>query len=85
VLFLSVDADADRQLVKPFLQEAGWQGPVYFEDGLTRVLAVESLPTTILIDRRGRVFSRMNGFVKQLFADALTDRIGGALAAAPRP
>jgi thiol-disulfide isomerase/thioredoxin len=85
VVFLSIDADADRQAVKPFLQEAGWQGPVYFEDGLTRVLAVESLPTTILIDRRGQVFSRMNGFVKQLFVDALTDRIRGSLAAAPRP
>jgi thiol-disulfide isomerase/thioredoxin len=85
VVFLSIDADADRQPVKPFLQEAGWQGPVYFEDGLARVLAVESLPTTILIDRRGQVFSRMNGYVKQLFVDALTDRIRGALAAAPRP
>ena len=85
VVFLSIDADADPQPVKPFLQEAGWQGPVYFEDGLTRVLAVDSLPTTILIDRRGQVFSRMNGFVKQLFVDALTDRIRGALAAAPRP
>jgi thiol-disulfide isomerase/thioredoxin len=85
VVFLSIDADADLEAVKPFLQEAGWRGPVYFEDGLTRVLAVESLPTTILIDRRGRVFSRMNGFVKQLFVDALTDRIRGALAAAPRP
>ena len=84
VVFLSIDADADHQAVKPFLQEAGWQGPVYFEDGLTRVLAVESLPTTILIDRRGQVFSRMNGFVKQLFVDALTDRIRGALDAAPR-
>jgi len=84
VVFLSIDADADRQPVKPFLQEAGWQGAVYFEDGLTRVLGVDSLPTTILIDRRGRVFSRMNGFVKQLFVDALADRIRGALAAAPR-
>jgi thiol-disulfide isomerase/thioredoxin len=86
VVFLSIDADAgaERQAVKPFLQEVGWQGPVYFEDGLTRALAVESLPNTILIDRRGRVFSRMNGFVKQLFVDALTDRIRGALDAAPR-
>ena len=85
VVFLSIDADADRQPVKQFLQEASWQGPVYFEDGLTRVLGVESLPTTILMDRRGQVFSRMNGFVKQLFVDALTDRIRGSLAAAPRP
>jgi len=84
VVFLSIDADADRQPVKLFLQETGWQGPVYFEDGLTQVLGVDSLPTTVLIDRRGQVFSRMNGFVKQLFVGALTDRIRGALAAAPR-
>jgi thiol-disulfide isomerase/thioredoxin len=85
VVFLSIDSDTEHNLVKPFLQDMKWQGPVYFEDGLMRALAVESLPNTVLLDRRGQVFSRMNGFAKPLFVDALTERIRGALAATPRP
>jgi thiol-disulfide isomerase/thioredoxin len=53
VVFLSVDADADRPPVKPFLDRMKWQGPVYFEDGLARLFAVDGLPATILLDRNG--------------------------------
>jgi thiol-disulfide isomerase/thioredoxin len=80
VVFLSIDADMERQPVKPFLEAMKWQGPVYFEDGLVRVFSVDDLPVTILMDRHGALFSRMNGFVKELFADQLTERIRQALA-----
>jgi len=80
VVFLSIDTDSDPQPVKPFLEAMHWQGPVYFEDGLVRALAVEDLPETILIDRHGAVFSRMNGYVKELFVDQLSERIRQALA-----
>jgi thiol-disulfide isomerase/thioredoxin len=80
VVFLSIDADAEHAPVRPFLEEVKWQGPVYYEDGLARAFNVEDLPATILIDRRGQVFTRINGFVKELFAGQLTERIREALA-----
>jgi thioredoxin-related protein len=40
---------------------------------------ITSMPTTIVLDRRGEVISRMNGFVPERFVDMLTDRIKDAL------
>jgi thiol-disulfide isomerase/thioredoxin len=80
VVFLSIDADADRAAVKPFVDEMKWQGPVYFEDGLARVFAVDGLPATIVLDRNGQLFTHLNGFLdKNHFADLLTERIRDAL------
>jgi thiol-disulfide isomerase/thioredoxin len=80
VVFLSVNTDDERELVAPFLKENHWeQRQVYFEDGLSRVLAITSMPTTIVLDRHGEVTSRMNGFVPERFVDMLTDRIKDAL------
>jgi thiol-disulfide isomerase/thioredoxin len=79
VVFLSIDTDSDRASVKPFLGEAKWAGPVYFEDGLSRALKVTSIPTTLVIDKHGRVFSRLDGFVPQRFVEMLTERIQDAL------
>jgi thiol-disulfide isomerase/thioredoxin len=80
VVFLAIDNDEDRTAVKPFLAEVKWQEPVYFEDGLARAMNVVSLPTTIVIDRRGQISSRMNGYVPERFVDMLTERITEALA-----
>ena len=81
VVFLSIDADADRTPVKAFVSQMKWQGPVYFEDGLARLFSVDGLPATIVLDRNGRLFTHLNGFVdKTHFADLLTERIRGALA-----
>ena len=80
VVFLSINTDEEREQVVPFLQENHWdQQHVYFEDGLSRVLAITSMPTTIVLDRHGEVVSRMNGFVPNRFVDLLTDRIKDAL------
>jgi thioredoxin-related protein len=79
-VFLSIATDDERELVAPFLQENNWSPQrVYFEDGLSRVLGITSIPTTIVLDRRGEVVSRMNGFVPNRFVDMLTDRIKDAL------
>jgi thiol-disulfide isomerase/thioredoxin len=80
VVFLSIDADDDRSLVKPFLDEEKWSDPVYFEDGLTRALGVFAFPTTIVLDKRGQVFSRLNGYVPERYVETLTDRVRAALA-----
>lgn len=79
VVFLSVNTDEDRALVEPFLKQQKWDPKVWFEDGLSRVLQISSIPTTIVIDRRGAVFSRMNGYVPERFVDMLSERIREAL------
>jgi thiol-disulfide isomerase/thioredoxin len=79
VVFLSVSTDEERSNVEPFLQDLNWSKKVYFEDGLSRTLEISSIPTTIIVDRRGEVFSRLNGFVPDRFVDMLTERIEEAL------
>lgn len=79
VVFLSVNTDEDRDAVEPFLRENGWQVAVYFEDGLSRALDISSIPTTVILDRQGKVFSRMNGFLPDRFIAMLTERIEDAL------
>jgi thiol-disulfide isomerase/thioredoxin len=82
VVFLSVNTDEDRELVEPFLKDNGWNVTPYFEDGLSRAFKVSSIPTTIVVDKGGEVFSRLNGFLPDRFVDMLTERIQDALKAA---
>ena len=61
--------------MKPFLKESQWTNAVYFEDGLARLLQITSIPTTIIVDRRGEIASRMNGYDPGRFVDLLSERI----------
>jgi thioredoxin-related protein len=79
VVFLAINTDEDPSVVKPFLEEQQWSKHVYFEDGLGSLLRVSSIPTTVIIDKQGNMFSRMNGFVPEKFVDQLTERIREAL------
>jgi len=60
----------------------------YYEDGLSVLLKVSSIPTTLIYDGRGELVSRMTGFDPDRFVAMLSDRIdealksGGASAAA---
>lgn len=79
VVFLSVNTDEDPAVVKPFLEAQNWSPKtVYFEDGLSNLLRVSSIPTTIVVDKQGQIFSRMNGFVPEKFVDQLTSTIRDA-------
>ena len=80
VVLVSVNTDEERNRVSPFLEAEKWQGPVYFESGLVRFLQVNSLPVTLVVDRRGAAISRLNGYVPELFVDMLSERIRDALA-----
>ncbi|MCC6391328.1 MAG: TlpA family protein disulfide reductase [Bryobacterales bacterium] len=80
VVFLGINTDQDRDQVKPFLHEQKWNKAVYYEDGLSSLLKVSSIPTTIIFDRKGALFTRMNGFVPERFTDMLKERIQEALA-----
>ena len=75
VVFLSIDTDEDHSLVAPFLKAVNWNQKVYFESGMSRTLQISSIPTTIIVDRSGRIASRMNGYVPDRFVDLLTERI----------
>ena len=79
VVFLSVDTDENRELVPPFMEEQHWSGNVFFDDGLVRLLAINSIPSTMIADKQGRLVSRMNGFTRATFVDQLTARIRAAL------
>ncbi len=83
VVFLAVDTDQDRSLVKPFLTQIHWSPKVYFEDGLQTLLDVSSIPTTVILGKQGDVFTRMVGFLPDRFVDMLTDRVNEALATGP--
>lgn len=79
VVFLGINTDEDSSLVKPFIESNQWNSKsVYFEDGLSNLLRISSIPTTIVFDKQGQVFSRMNGFVPERFVDQLTARISEA-------
>ncbi|MDE3197148.1 MAG: TlpA family protein disulfide reductase [Acidobacteriota bacterium] len=75
VVFVSVDSDSDHALVAPFLKEMKWNGPIYYDGGASRALNISSIPTVIVLDKNGRISSRMIGFIPERFEDMLTERI----------
>lgn len=84
VEFLSLDADDDHSVVAPFLAAQKWTQPVYLEAGLSGLLNVSSMPTILVIDPNGGIYSRMAGFSADVFERMLTARIDGARALAPK-
>ncbi len=80
VVFLAVATDEERELVAPFLKEQKWNAEnVFFEAGISRLLDISSIPTTIILDKNGNIASRMNGFTPERFVDLLTERINETL------
>ena len=80
VVFLEMNSDEDHSVVEPFLTAEKWDKTVYFEDGLARLFNVMNIPSTILIDKSGRVASRMDGFDPSSFLEQMTSRIQTLLA-----
>ena len=62
ISFLEADVDEDESLVAPYLEEVKPKIPIVFADGLDRLLAVNSLPTVVVIDREGKIVYRAQGF-----------------------
>ena len=90
VVFLAIDVDEDHSLVPQFLATNRWSYNSYFEDGLSALLKVSSIPTTIVVGEDGSVVSRMTGFDPDRFVAMLSERIDEALksgktSAASRP
>ncbi len=75
VVFLSIDTDENRELVKPFLIEQKWSDQVYFEDGLARFYHITGIPTTMIFNKRGELVSRMQGVSFDRFVEQISDKI----------
>ena len=79
VIFLSINAVEDRDLISHFLDEQKWSRTVYLDSGLVRLWSVNSIPATIVIDKQGQVASRINGFVPDSFVEQLAKRVEALL------
>jgi thiol-disulfide isomerase/thioredoxin len=84
ISFIEADCDDDESQVAPYLEEVKPHVPVVFADGLDHLLAVNDLPTVVIIDRRGKVTYRAEGFGEETFERDLTAAARRALEAAAR-
>jgi thiol-disulfide isomerase/thioredoxin len=75
VVFYALNCDDDESLVAPFLAEEKPKTPALFADGLDRLLGVDSFPTTVILDRAGKIAYRQNGFDPEGFEKSLADAI----------
>ena len=80
IVFLSINTDEDKTLVAPFLKQLSWTNSVYFEDGLSRLLNVTQIPSTIVFSKKGEIGGRINGFIAERFESQLVERIDALLA-----
>jgi len=44
-----------------------------------KLLAIDSIPSTMIADKKGRLVSRMDGYLADKFVDQLTARIKAAI------
>ena len=72
ISFLEASCDDDESQVAPYLEEVKPRVPVVFADGLDHLLGVNDLPTVVIIDRRGKVAYRAEGFGEESFERDLT-------------
>jgi thiol-disulfide isomerase/thioredoxin len=84
VVFLSIDSDDDHTVVSAFVKEMKWDHSVYYDAGLGSMLKISSIPTIIVLDKSGKISSRMAGFIPERFEDMLAQRIREAENDAPR-
>lgn len=75
VLFYALNCDDDESLVLPFLKEEKPKIPALFADGMERLLNVEAFPTTVVLDREGKIAFREDGFDPDSFEKSLVEAI----------
>jgi thiol-disulfide isomerase/thioredoxin len=62
VVFLEVNCDEDETLAAAYLAEEKPKSSAVFADGLDLLLGVNSFPTTLILDRAGKIAYRAEGF-----------------------
>ena len=75
VVFFEVNCDEDETLVGPYLAEEKPKTSVLFADGLDRLLGVDSFPTTLILDRMGKIAYRAAGFEPEGSDQSLVEAI----------
>jgi len=75
VVFFEVNCDEDETLVGPYLAEEMPKTSVLFADGLDQLLRVNSFPTTVILDRTGKIAYRTEGFDPDSADKALIEAI----------
>jgi thiol-disulfide isomerase/thioredoxin len=75
VIFYAMNCDDDESLVQPYLAEEKYKTPAVFADGLERVFRIENFPTTLVLDRAGKIAFRADGFEPGTFEKSLSDAI----------
>jgi thiol-disulfide isomerase/thioredoxin len=87
IVFYALNCDDDEALVGPYLENVKLHTPTLFADGLSDLLGVVAFPTTIILDRGGKIAFRVDGFDPEGFDKSLRDaveRTASATAAAAR-
>jgi thiol-disulfide isomerase/thioredoxin len=76
VVFLALTTDEDRELVAPYLKQYKFNIPVSHAEFLDDFFAITSIPTTIILDRKGQVTFRQAGYNPRAdFVTLLTEKI----------
>jgi thiol-disulfide isomerase/thioredoxin len=75
VVFYALNCDDDESLVLPFVQVEKPKTTTLFADGLERLLGVNSFPTTLVLDRTGKIAFRSDGFDSEGFEKSISDAI----------
>jgi hypothetical protein len=71
--------------VAPFLAEEKPKTPALFADGMDRLLRVNSFPTTVILDRAGKIAFREDGFDPDGFEKSLSVAIERTVSAGITP
>ncbi|MGH9487267.1 MAG: TlpA family protein disulfide reductase [Terriglobales bacterium] len=83
VIFIAVNEDEDRSRLLPFLEQQQWPKTTWLDAGLGAFLGVDSLPTTLILDRQGTVVYRQEGLAPGTFVATLHRAIARTLRADP--
>ena len=75
VLFYGLNCDEDESLVAPYLAEEKPKTTILFADGLDSLLRVNAFPTTVILDRAGKVAYRVDGFDPDNMEKVLTEAV----------
>jgi thiol-disulfide isomerase/thioredoxin len=75
VVFYALNCDDDESLVQPYLDKVKPTTPALFADGLDRLLGVVSFPTTLILDRSGKIAFRQDGFDPEGFDKSLKEAV----------
>ena len=75
VVFYALNCDDDEARVLPYLEGVKLRMPILFADGLADLLGVNAFPTTMILDRGGKIAFRADGFDPESFDKTLREAV----------